>query len=325
MPAVVDLKKITRTMGSTETLPIYVRGDDVTSLESLQWMQKFSDYEENNNAEITGVNSLVTAILQYNNGVMPQTNAEVQAVLEKIPEETKDKYLSGKMEAVIQFSLEKMEMDQEKSLISEVRQDIVWSQPPAGIVADPTGDLELFTTLIDEIDEGKTQMTILGFGLILVFLSLVYRKIGKAASPLIPIIMIVGWNGLIMYSLGIDYTPLTACLGSMSIGVASEYTILIMERYYEETERGREFFDAIHRSVSQIGTAITVSGMTTVFGFSALILSTFNIIQNFGVVTVITVGFSLIGAIIVMPAVLALMGRSPARSASESASTAGNE
>ncbi len=90
-----------------------------------------------------------------------------------------------------------------------------------------------------------------------------------------------------------------------------------MERYYEEREKGRELYDAVQQSVSQIGTAITVSGMTTVFGFSALILSSFNIIQNFGVVTVITVGFSLIGAIIVMPAVLSLIGRSSRNPASK--------
>ena len=59
----------------------------------------------------------------------------------------------------------------------------------------------------------------------------------------------------------------------------------------------------------RIGTAISVSGMTTVFGFAALTLSSFNIISNFGIVTVITVGFSLIGAIIVMPAILVLVGR----------------
>ncbi|MDD4254264.1 MAG: hydrophobe/amphiphile efflux-3 (HAE3) family transporter [Methanofollis sp.] len=317
MPAVVDLKKIVRTMGSTQTLPIYIRGDDVTSLESLQWMQGFSDYEVKENAQITGVTSIITEILRYNNGAMPQTDAEARAVLDRIPDETKNKYLAGNMGAVVQFSLTKMEMEQAKSLVTKVRKDIAWEKPPVGIVAEPTGNLELFTTLIDDIETGKTQMTILGFGLILTFLFLVYRKIGKAVSPLVPIIMIVGWNGLIMYALGIDYTPLTACLGSMTIGVASEYTILIMERFYEEREKGRELYDAIQQSVSQIGTAITVSGMTTVFGFSALILSTFNIIQNFGVVTVITVGFSLIGAIIVMPAVLSLIGRSSRNPASK--------
>jgi hypothetical protein len=51
-----------------------------------------------------------------------------------------------------------------------------------------------------------------------------------------------------------------------------------------------------------------VSGLTTVFGFAALMLSDFGMISNFGAVTVISVGFALIGAIIAMPAILILLG-----------------
>jgi predicted RND superfamily exporter protein len=112
-----------------------------------------------------------------------------------------------------------------------------------------------------------------------------------------------------MYIMGLDYTPLTAVLGSMTIGVASEYTVLIMERVDEELARGLDLLSAIQTSVQKIGTAITVSGMTTVFGFAALTLSEFNIIANFGITTVITVGFSLAGAILIMPAVISLMYR----------------
>jgi predicted RND superfamily exporter protein len=94
----------------------------------------------------------------------------------------------------------------------------------------------------------------------------------------------------------------------MSVGVASEYTILIMERYYEERENGLALLPAIQYSIEKIGTAITVSGMTTVFGFAALMVSAFGIISNFGTVTVISVFFALAGAIIVMPAILVLVG-----------------
>ena len=110
-----------------------------------------------------------------------------------------------------------------------------------------------------------------------------------------------------MYSMGFTYSFLTATLGAMTIGIASEYTILIMERYQEEKNAGRDMIEAIRTSIQKIGTAITVSGMTTVFGFSALILSTSPIIENFGMVTVLTVGFSLIGAIIVMPAIISII------------------
>jgi predicted RND superfamily exporter protein len=94
----------------------------------------------------------------------------------------------------------------------------------------------------------------------------------------------------------------------MTIGVAAEYTILVMERYAEEEERLHDPIAAIQESVQKIGTAITVSGLATFFGFSALCLATFPIISNFGTSTLIAVAFSLIGAIFIMPAVLSLVG-----------------
>ncbi|WP_243669177.1 MMPL family transporter [Methanoculleus chikugoensis] len=96
----------------------------------------------------------------------------------------------------------------------------------------------------------------------------------------------------------------------MSIGVASEYTIVIMERCEEELAKGVGYLEAIQTAVQKIGMAITVSGgAATISGFAALTVSTFNIISNFGIVTVITIGFSLVGAIIALPAVLSIMYR----------------
>ena len=308
MPALRDLEKITRTMGSTSTIPIIVIADDVLSPETLAWIDQFGIYEQEHNDKITGVASIATLIREHNGGVLPSTRGEVNDVVARIPEPTLKRYLDGNMEAVLEFSTVDMEMSVARDLVKRMQSDATWNNPPAGVTVKITGTMEMFAAVMDDIAESRTFMTLLGFAFIIGFMILVYRKF-RAISPVIPIIFIVGWNGAIMYLLGLDYTPLTAVLGSMTIGVASEYTILIMERCEEELARGMEFLDAIQIAVQKIGTAITASGMTTVFGFAALTLSTFNIISNFGIVTVITVGFSLLGAIVVMPAVLSLMYR----------------
>ena len=308
MPALRDLEKITRTMGSTSTIPIIVIADDVLSPETLAWIDQFGVYEQEHNDKITGVASIATLIREHNGGVLPSTRGEVNDVVARIPEPTLKRYLDGNMEAVLEFSTVDMEMSVARDLVKRMQSDAAWNNPPAGVTVKITGTMEMFAAVMDDIAESRTFMTLLGFAFIIGFMILVYRRF-RAISPVIPIIFIVGWNGAIMYLLGLDYTPLTAVLGSMTIGVASEYTILIMERCEEELARGMEFLDAIQIAVQKIGTAITASGMTTVFGFAALTLSTFNIISNFGIVTVITVGFSLLGAIVVMPAVLSLMYR----------------
>ena len=308
MPAKVLNDKVTRMYGATSTAPIYLNGDGVSSLSTIKWMKQFQDDELNRHSEFTGVTSIVTYILAYNNGQMPATQNELDAVLSIIPADIKKTYLVGSTDGVIQFTTIKLETPQQSSLKELMIEDIAFNPPPTGINAAPSGSFDLFTRLIGSLSSSKDQMTALGFVLVFVFLVLVYRRV-HAITPLVPIILVVGWNAAAMYLLGIDYTPLTATLGSMTIGVAAEYTILVMERYAEEFDNLGDPMSAIHHSVERIGTAITISGLATFFGFSALLFASFPIISNFGITTLIAVGFSLIGAIIIMPAILSVMGR----------------
>jgi predicted RND superfamily exporter protein len=256
---------------------------------------------------MTGATSIVTYILQYNGGVMPETQAGLNTVLAKIPEDTRKSYLSDPMCGIIRFSTGDISMSQQNTLKEQVIKDIAFLEPPVGITVQPAGNFELMTSLLGAMSKSKDTMTILGFIFVFAFLILVYRHL-HAVSPIIPIIFVVGWNAVMMSIIGLTYNPLTATLGSMTIGVAAEYTILVMERYAEEEERLHDPIAAIQESVNKIGTAITVSGLATFIGFSALCMATFPILSNFGISTLIAVGFSLIGAIFIMPAVLSLVG-----------------
>jgi len=307
MPAKISMDTVGRVIGSTDSATIYFEGQSVTDLDTLKWMKQFQDYELSHHSELTKATSLVSYVLAYNNGVMPETQSQLNDVMERIPDSVKKPYVSGSMNAVVEFGTIKLESKPQESLKEQMINDIAFLHPPVGITVQPSGRFDLFTTLMHDMGSSKDSMTILGFVLIFVYLVLVYRHL-HAISPLVPIIAIVGWNAVAMYSLGIAYTPLTATLGSMTIGVAAEYTILVMERYAEEEERLHNSLEAIQESVQKIGTAITVSGLATFFGFSALCLASFPIISNFGITTLIAVGFSLMGAIFIMPAVLSIVG-----------------
>jgi hypothetical protein len=307
MPAKINIDKVTRIIGSTNTADFYVQGGQVTDLDIVKWMKGFQDYELSHHPQLTASASIVTPLLAYNGGALSETQAGLDAVLEKIPDDVQKQYIRGSMNGVIHFNTVHLEVSQENTLKEQMIGDIKFLQPPAGVTVAPTGNFEVVTTLIQSLVQSKEVMTLLGFVLVFAFLILVYRHL-HAISPIIPIIFVVAWNSVAMYILNIPYTPLTATLGSMAIGVAAEYTILVMERYAEEEERLHDHIAAIQESVQKVGTAITVSGLATFFGFSALCLSTFPITSNFGITTLIAVGFSLIGAIFIMPAVLSLVG-----------------
>ncbi len=53
-------------------------------------MNGFQEYELSRHPELTGASSIVTPILAYNGGVLPETQARLDAVLDQIPQETKE-------------------------------------------------------------------------------------------------------------------------------------------------------------------------------------------------------------------------------------------
>jgi hydrophobe/amphiphile efflux-3 (HAE3) family protein len=306
LPAKISIDKITGVIGSTSTIIAYLKTDSIKDPDTLEWIDGFGEYAASKHDDISGITSITTYLKEYNSGVLPSDPAGIEKVWNEIPESARDSVVSGGNEAIIEFSIADMSTPQIQELIEDLQADLEWYLMHPGISAEFTGDMVMFSELMYQIEETKNPMTYLGVIFIFIFLIVVYRKF-SAVSPLVPIVMIIGWNGLIMYLMNFTYSFLTATLGAMTIGIASEYTILIMERYQEEKNAGKDMLEAINTAIEKIGTAITVSGMTTVFGFSALILSTSPIIQNFGTVTVLTVGFSLIGAIIVMPAVISVI------------------
>lgn len=308
MPARVSLEKVERAIGGTSTVPVMIRGSDILDPEVIEWIDAFGTYEAAHRDEITAHASIATLIREYNGGSLPASATGIKAVVARIPAEVRGAYLSGNTGAVIEFATVDMEMDAVSALIDRLRSDIVWLEPPAGLDIQPTGRSTVYGDLYDGIIHSKNQMTVLGLILIAAFMIVVYRRFDSLA-PLLPVVMIIGWNDLIMYALDIAYTPLTACLGSMTIGLAMEYTVLILERCREEMERGLELYEAIREGVTRIGIPITISGLTTIFGFSSMLASSFSLVAGFGQTTVITIFFSLVGGIIVMPAVVALVLR----------------
>ena len=68
----------------------------------------------------------------------------------------------------------------------------------------------------------------------------------------------------------------------------------MMERFYEELGNIGEPLEALRVTTSRIGSALIASGLTTVFGFAALISSPFLITNNFGLVTVLAIIFALL-------------------------------
>jgi len=67
-----------------------------------------------------------------------------------------------------------------------------------------------------------------------------------------------------------------------------------MERFYEELSKIGQPLEALKITARRIGSALIASGLTTIFGFAALISSPFLITNNFGIITVLAIIFALL-------------------------------
>jgi len=308
LPPLIQFQHLHNIFGGTDAINIIVQADDVTDPEMLRWMDEFGNYLTESREQVYGVTSLATLVKMYNNGEIPDDQSRVEAVLDTIPGDTKYSYVDGHNTAHINVNIGEAVRDLAqvgvKRLVGEIDKDVIWLEPPPGTSVTQTGSLVLMITMIDALTTGRMRMTFLGLVLIFILLLVIYRDPIKAVLPILPMIVVIGWMGGVMYMTGMVYTPLTATLGALILGVGSEYAVLTTERFYEEKAKTTNNIKALRTAIGSIGAAIFASGLTTIFGFSALIASPFPLNSNFGIVTVLSVLFALFVTFSVFPVLL---------------------
>ena len=308
LPPLVQFRHLKDIFGGDDQLNLILQTGVVTDPKTLRWMDEFGSYISESREEVYGVTSIAAYVKAYNGDEIPQDRTQVREVLDQIPAGIKDRYIDGQDSALIQLDIGSAVQDLGEEgidrLIGEVEKDVAWIGPSPGTSVAVTGDLVVMTTVIEALTTGRIKMTLLGLVLIFGILLLIYRDPVKAALPVLPMIVVIGLMGIVMRISGMVYTPLTATLGALILGVGSEYAVLTLERFYEEKEKTESSVEALRIATSRIGAAIAASGLTTVFGFSALATSSFPITSNFGAVTVLSVIFALFVTFTVFPVLL---------------------
>ena len=171
-----------------------------------------------------------------------------------------------------------------------------------------TGGHVLTSVTVNEIQ--KTQITstliaILFAGMTLVF---IYRSLDLGIIAVLPTILASVWILATMTLLGITLNVLTVMVTALTIGLGIDYAIHIVERYREEREHKTES-QAIETTIVRTGSALLISGLTTVSGFAVLFLSPMPLVRNFGIITAATIIYSMFIAIFVLPSLIWISNR----------------
>ena len=192
----------------------------------------------------------------------------------------------------------------ENSVIKSVKTRI--SQLTTDFPAEVTvgGYAIIMADFAGSIIKGQVLSLLFAVVTVLVLLTIIFKsfKGGLICSiPLVASIFILfGFMGFT----GIALDAATALLSSLMIGVGIDFTIQYVWCFNSQIRAGLSYSAATEKAMGTIGRSIIINGMSVMAGFSALMLSGFTSIRFFGYLVIISIGSCLIGAIVVIPALL---------------------
>lgn len=198
------------------------------------------------------------------------------------------------------------------SLTKVIQEDIegLWFGDDDALTA--TSESIISVTVTDSITERQTEAittTILAALTVLaLFFWATVRQPVLAVIAVGPIVLVLISVLGTMALIGIPYTIITSIITALSIGIGVDYTIHMIHRYREEYSALRDPEQAAVRTLATTGSALLGSALTTALGLGVLVASPLAASQQFGFTAAITIAYSLIVSILVVPAAMTFWG-----------------
>jgi uncharacterized protein len=187
----------------------------------------------------------------------------------------------------------------------------------AGVDVTVVSDPLVMAETLDALTSSQTRgivITLLAALLVVVgFFTVKGRRPLLGVVTMVPSAAVVCWVLGSMWLLGLSFNVMTAMVASLAIGIGVPFGIHISHRFVEDLERHGSVDEAVRSTVTNTGGALLGSAATTAAGFGVLAFAGLEPIRQFGLITALTIVFSLAGAVLIEPACLKLWAERRAR------------
>ncbi len=96
---------------------------------------------------------------------------------------------------------------------------------------------------------------------------------------------------------------------AMGLGLAIDYALLVVSRFREELAAGHDVPVAVRRTLRTAGRTVVFSAATVASSLAALLVFRIAFLRSFAYAGIAVVGLAAVGAVVVLPALLAVVGR----------------
>ncbi len=189
-------------------------------------------------------------------------------------------------------------------LTAAVEEQLAQIDFPEGITARVTGNAILLARSADGIAKGQPISVAIAAISIFLLVSVGLRSVGLGAVAMVPnLVPVLVYFGI----LGLGAAPLslpTSLIGCMALGIAIDDTVHYVVRYRAERHRGAGPEAAAKLTTRFVGRPIAITSAVLSLGFLMVALSDFATLQEFGLLSALTMAICLVTDLILLPAIL---------------------
>jgi RND superfamily putative drug exporter len=144
-----------------------------------------------------------------------------------------------------------------------------------------------------------------------ILLAFVFGALAASAMPLIVGVAAILGAFFVLYLISLFTEVSVYALNlttGMGLGLGIDYALLMVNRFREEMQRGKNVEDAVVSTMATAGKTVFYSGMTVLVTMVSLTFFPLPFLKSFGYAGVSVVALAVVGAIIGLPPILAVLG-----------------
>ena len=201
--------------------------------------------------------------------------------------------------------------DQINEQVGEISESFNRTDLDGAVTVRVGGLAEAFRQIGETTENDLKLAEMIALPLTLILLLFVFRSVVASTLPLaVGVFAIVGTFTVLKVLAGITDVSIFALnlTTALGLGLAIDYSLFVVSRYREERASGHDSDTAVVRTVATAGRAVFLSGLTVAASLAALLVFPLAFLRSFAYAGIPVVAMALVGAVVVLPAIIAMLG-----------------
>ncbi len=161
--------------------------------------------------------------------------------------------------------------------------------------------------LSQDIERVTTKTSLMGFGIIIILLAVLFRRLSGVVIPLLVVILALTITLALWPTLGYAFNANTQIIPTFILAVGIADAVHVLSIFYRHYDNGMDKHQAIILSMKKTAIAVLMTSITTAAGLLSFLLSEMMPTKTIGIFGAIGVMFALFYTLSFVPCILAIL------------------